>query len=247
MCVQTSLGNYILLFSGAMLVIVGPELRTDTEAYDTILSHNGKLNFIRVVVFIAVFVTVPFQLYLLFRKTKHSNRAIFLMLLLTESIHMGIESSSSKFLPILDGTFFGYNLALIFISKVSIAFTTIMRISIITHQTEYLLFLLSINILLNAIVGLVVWDDKIINRGGYVCTFLFFVMGVYLISDYQVQQQQTEVSILNERIRRLLLPQTVSSNREVDLEAVTCKKGGENDNGLDQNLEPLTNRSQYSA
>lgn len=232
-----------------MLVVVGPELRKDTEAYDTILSHDGKLNFIRVVVFIAVFVTVPFQFYLLFRKTKESNRAIFLMLLLTESIHMGIETSSSKFLPILDGSFFGYNLALIFISKVSIAFTSIMRISIIEHQTEYLLFLLSINILLNAIVGLVVWDDKILNRGGYVCTFLFFVMGVYLVSDYQVQQQQAEVSILNERIRRLLLPQKVSSNRENDAVVITHKEEGRNDhgNGLDRNLEPLTNRSEYSA
>ncbi len=61
--------------------------------------------------------------------------------------------------------------------------------------------MLSTNVILNGITGLIVWNDQIQNVGGYVCSYLFFVLGVYLITDYEIRlNKQGEISFVHKAI-----------------------------------------------
>ena len=109
-----------------------------------------------------------------------------MFLLLTEVVHSVVGMSSSKLIPLLEGDLFIYNFVVFALVIVTITYSSILRSTLVLSQTSYLPLMTSLNIVLNGLAGFFFWDDVIINVGAYVCAYLFFVLGLYLVSDYDI-------------------------------------------------------------
>ena len=119
--------------------------------------------------------------------------------------------------------------------------------------------MLSANIILNGIVGLIMWEDNIINIGAYSCLYLFFVLGVYLVSDYGTEilpgkpiGDQTSVAdglmhgrariIMSERSNRIIEVPNVSSPADEPMKSFQTM-----DETVESTINALTLASIYES
>lgn len=189
------------MLSAIMLIFVGPEIRDEPIDVDYLFS-KPKTDIFAGIVLLAFVITFPFQFLLACTNVPTSDRVNFIFLLLTESLSSVVGNSTSKLIPLLEVSDrkFILNLVLLVLAIFTVAFSSVLRSTVVKSQVEYLPLMLSGNIFLNGIVGLVLWEDKIINTGGYTCIYFFFVMGIYLVSDYGYE----------------ILPGTTLSNQTTD-------------------------------
>jgi len=196
------------MFSAIALIFVGAEIRVEPYDVEAIMADEATLICGGMLLLIAILITFPIQFLLGCTPVQTPPKFNFVMLLITETVHSVVATSSSKFLPILSGRLFVFNLIILVLSSFTIVYSSFLRSTMIKSQSHYLPLMLNANIFLNGIVGLVIWKDKIMNIGAYVCTFFYFAMGLYLVSAYEVLPGtfvKENISLIPERARRLLV------------------------------------------
>jgi hypothetical protein len=173
------------MLSAIMLIFVGPKIQEEPIDVEELLSKEKTHVFVGVIL-LAFGITFPFQFVLSCTNIPTTDRVNFIFLLLSEVVSAVVGNSASKLFPLLEisDPLFILNLILLVMAFLTVAFTSILRSTVVLSQVEYLPLMLSCNIFLNGLVGLILWEDDIINIGGYTCVYFFFVMGVYLVSDY---------------------------------------------------------------
>ena len=195
------------MFSAIALIFVGAEIRVEPYDVEAIMADEATLICGGMLLLIAILITFPIQFLLGCTPVQTPPKFNFVMLLITETVHSVVATSSSKFLPILSGRLFVFNLIILVLSSFTIVYSSFLRSTMIKSQSHYLPLMLNANIFLNGIVGLVIWKDKIMNIGAYVCTFFYFAMGLYLVSAYEVLPGtfvKENISLMPQRARRLL-------------------------------------------
>jgi len=169
-----------------MLIFVGPKIRDEPINAEDLFSQDRSLICIAVLLAVGFIFAFPYQFILGCTNAPTTDRVSFVFLLITEVVHAVIGNSCSKLFPILTGNLFIFNLIILVLAIFTVTYSSILRSTVILCQTEYLPLMLSANIFLNGLVGLLVWEDSIINIGGYCILYFFFLMGVYLVSDYEI-------------------------------------------------------------
>ena len=189
---KTLMTNYvkdIIMLSSIMLIFVGPKIRDEPIDAEDILSKEKAQMCGAVLLAVGFIFAFPYQFILGCTNAPNSDRVIFVCLLITEVVHAVIGNSCSKLFPMLDGNFFIINLVILVLAIFTITYSSVLRSTVILNQTEYLPLMLSANIFLNGIVGLIIWEDRIINVEAYIVLYFFFLLGVYLVSNYELQSK----------------------------------------------------------
>ena len=176
----------IIMLSSIMLIFVGPKIQEDPIKARDLFTEERSLICVFVILAVGFFFAFPYQFILGCTHAPTTDRVSFVCLLITEVIHAVIGNSCSKLFPILTGNLFIYNAIILVLAIFTITYSSVLRSTVILCQTEYLPLMLSANIFMNGLVGLLVWEDSIINIGGYIVLYFFFLMGVYLVSDYEI-------------------------------------------------------------
>mmetsp|Transcript_7135 Transcript_7135/g.13520 ORF Transcript_7135/g.13520 Transcript_7135/m.13520 type:complete len:395 (+) Transcript_7135:3978-5162(+) len=184
---DTAVGNYIIVLSSIMLIFVGPEVKGDPDDAVALLSQRRAIMTGATLLIVGFVFCFPYQFILgCTNVSANNNRYNFVGLLVTEVVHAVIGNSCSKLFHLLKGPYFIANTVILVLSIFTITYSSVLRSTIIPNQTDYVPLEISANIFLNGIVGMLIWEDHIINIGGYTVLYLFFLMGVYLVSDYEI-------------------------------------------------------------
>ncbi len=194
----------IIAVSTILLIFVGAEVRKEPIEIEELFDNDLSIFYGAVLLFLAIFITFPFQFILGFTNAPClTDRVNFIFLLITEAVHAVVATSASKMIPLLEGrwTWFSLDIVLMVVTILTSAYSAFLRSTVILSQNAYMPLMLSTNVILNCITGLIVWNDQIQNVGGYVCSYLFFVLGVYLITDYEIRlNKQGEFSLVHKAI-----------------------------------------------
>jgi|AntRauTorckE5430_2_1112549.scaffolds.fasta_scaffold06814_3 hypothetical protein len=177
----------IIMLSSIMLIFVGPKIRDEPINADDLFSDQKAKICGAILLAVGFVFAFPYQFILGCTNIPNTDRVIFVSLLITEVVHAVIGNSCSKLFPMLDGELFIGNLIILVLAIFTITYSSVLRSTVILNQTEYLPLMLSANIFLNGIVGLIIWEDSIINVAAYIVLYFFFLLGVYLVSDYELQ------------------------------------------------------------
>lgn len=169
-----------------MLIFVGPEVKEDPDDAKILLSQFKAQMLGGGLLVIGFVFCFPYQFLLGCTNVSTTNRFHYFALLITEVVHAVIGNNCSKLFHLLSGTYFIVNTVIFVLAIFTVTYSGVLRSTIIMSQTDYIPLTVSANIFLNGIVGLVIWDDHIISIGGYTVLYFFFLMGVYLISDYEI-------------------------------------------------------------
>lgn len=211
---ETSVGNYIIVLSSIMLIFVGPEVKGDPrDALALLLEPRAQLlgGGLLIVGYVFCF---PYQFILGCTNVRPDSNygANYAGLLVTEVVHAVIGNNCSKLFHLLTGKYFIANAVILVLSIFTITYSSVLRSTIILNQTNYIPLNVSANIFLNGVVGLVIWEDHIINIGGYTVLYFFFLMGVYLVSSYEILPGTFLKDHNTSVIERLLYRQSRNSN-----------------------------------
>jgi len=105
---------------------------------------------------------------------------------LLNPIVSNLQATCSKFIPLLSGTKLVINCVLLGTGAFTVTYSSLLRSTVVLSQGRYMGILISLVVVFNGITGLIIWEDDIINVGGYVCVYLLFICGVYLSSDFDL-------------------------------------------------------------
>eukprot|EP00554_Chaetoceros_debilis_P007818 CAMPEP_0194076866 /NCGR_PEP_ID=MMETSP0149-20130528/3615_1 /TAXON_ID=122233 /ORGANISM="Chaetoceros debilis, Strain MM31A-1" /LENGTH=520 /DNA_ID=CAMNT_0038757743 /DNA_START=49 /DNA_END=1611 /DNA_ORIENTATION=+ len=193
---ETNVGNLMIAIATISLVFVGTEVNEEPINPADVVDSDVKIVFGGVLLCITILITFPYQFILGFTNLPClTERVNFVLLLVTECVHAVVSTSASKLVPLLKGQWmlFSFVIALMVITIFTVWYSALLRSTFISSQTVYVPLMLSVNVVLNAIMGLIIWDDRIQNLGGYACTYLFLILGVYLMAistDYNMGSEK---------------------------------------------------------
>lgn len=203
----------IIMLSSITLIFVGPKVKEEPIDPIDLLTREKAIICAAILLGIGFIFTFPYQFVLGCSNIKMSDRFNFIALLITEIVHAVIGNSCSKLVPLFTGKLFAMNMVILVLAIFTITYSAILRSTVIVEQTKYLPLMLSGNIFLNGIVGLILWEDAIINIGAYIILYFFFIIGTYLVSDHEIMPgtfidvDDTDIfeKILNGRARSLYI------------------------------------------
>jgi len=193
---ETNVGNLMIAIATISLVFVGTQVNEEAINPADVVDSEVKIVFGGVLLCITLLITFPYQFILGFTNLPClTERVNFVLLLVTECVHAVVSTSASKLVPLLKGEWmlFSFVIALMVITIFTVWYSALLRSTFISSQTVYVPLMLSVNVVLNAIMGLIIWDDRIQNLGGYACTYLFLILGVYLMAistDYNMGSEK---------------------------------------------------------
>lgn len=193
---ETNVGNLMIAIATFSLVFVGTQVNEEPINPKDVVDSEVKIVFGGVLLCITLLITFPYQFILGFTNLPClTERVNFVLLLVTECVHAVVSTSASKLVPLLKGEWmlFSFVIALMVITIFTVWYSALLRSTFISSQTVYVPLMLSVNVVLNAIMGLIIWDDRIQNLGGYACTYLFLILGVYLMAistDYNMGSEK---------------------------------------------------------
>ena len=213
-----------------MLIFVGPKVKEEPIDPIDLLTREKAIICAAILLGIGFIFSFPYQFVLGCSNIKMSDRFNFIALLITEIVHAVIGNSCSKLVPLFTGKLFAMNMVILVLAIFTITYSAILRSTVIVEQTKYLPLMLSGNIFLNGIVGLILWEDAIINIGAYIILYFFFIIGTYLVSDHEIMPgtfidvDDTDIfeKILNGRTRSLY----IESHRHVNDSHSSLGEGG---------------------
>ena len=201
------------MLSSIALIFVGPKVKDEPIDPIDLLTREKAIICTAILLGIGFIFSFPYQFVLGCSNIKMSDRFNFIALLITEIVHAVIGNSCSKLVPLFTGKLFAINMFILVLSIFAISYSAILRSTVIVEQTKYLPLMLSGSIFFNGIVGLILWEDAIINIGAYTILYFFFIIGTYLVSDHEIMPgtfidvDDTDIfeKILNGRTRSLYI------------------------------------------
>ena len=180
------IATILLIFTGAK---VKPETQQDV---DQLLLKTESL-ILGGILLSMMLISFPYQFLLGCTDSPWLTYKLnFTFLLMSEISNSVIGVTTCKLLSVLTGVSFWVNGGVVLLVNFNVAYSGIIRSVVIESQNTYLPINLCLIIILNAVVGIVIWEDEVQSVGGYGCVFCLLLLGVYLVSDYNVLVVQGE-------------------------------------------------------
>ena len=186
------IATILLIFTGAK---VKPETQQDV---DQLLLKTESL-ILGGILLAMMLISFPYQFLLGCTDSPWLTYKLnFTFLLMSEISNSVIGVTTCKLLSVLTGVSFWVNVGVVLLVNFNVAYSGIIRSVVIESQNTYLPINLCLIIILNAVVGIVIWEDEVQSVGGYGCVFCLLLLGIYLVSDYNLLVVQERVDYLVE-------------------------------------------------
>ncbi|GFH44763.1 hypothetical protein CTEN210_01237 [Chaetoceros tenuissimus] len=182
---ETRVGIYILVISSILVVFTGPKVQENLEA-DFILEQISSRQSIiwSLLVLAFTFIGMIHQVILAFEWYTFESRLNFILFLVTEICGSIILPVTIKLgFTALRGTLLYVNIAVGVVFGIYIIYVGIIRAKTVENNAIFATLSVSLVVLMNAISGIIMWGDEVINVGGYVCVFFLYAFGMYSVSE----------------------------------------------------------------
>lgn len=177
-------GTYIVVATTVLLVVVGPQAQDDQDV-ERLVKEPWAAAWLLMV---ALGVLLS-GIWIVVVDIKSLNRGaavgLFLVLFITTEI---LSNSASKAMVLLDNPVEVAGLAAMFILSTTFGTYGMVVQASVLPQTIFWPIQTMLEQTLNAVTGLIVWEDwrVVVNWAGYGTVFLLFGLGVFLVSDFDL-------------------------------------------------------------
>lgn len=199
---NTMIGTFLMVVSIAQLVFVGP-IAADEDP-DVFLDKATKPGSLVLLGLLGVGSLVPLPYCILWKINHHSvwitERRSFIMLMLLEVCSDILSTATGKMVILMKG-----RLAVIVMTGITLFFSFTMVIgglvsaAAITNQVIYVPINTSFGIIINAVVGVVLWEDNIRNMNAYICVFFILLLSTFLMIDTDMLRVRMYTSLSHHR------------------------------------------------
>ena len=181
-----------------LLIFNGAKVKQETQDVDQLLFKTESLILGGILVAMML-ISCPYQFLLGCTDSPWlTNKLNFTLLQMSEISNGVIGVTASKLISVLTGMSFWANGGVVALTTFNLLYSGILRSMVIESQNTYMPIKLCLYIITNAVVGIVIWEDEVQSVGGYVCVFCLLLLGVYLVSDYNLLVGQEQVDWLVE-------------------------------------------------
>lgn len=199
---NTMIGTFLMVVSIAQLVFVGP-IAADEDP-DVFLDKATKPGSLVILGLLGVGSLLPLPYCILWKINHHSvwitERRSFIMLMLLEVCSDILSTATGKMVILMKG-----RLAVIVMTGITLFFSFTMVIgglvsaAAITNQVIYVPINTSFGIIVNAVVGVVLWEDNIRNMNAYICVFFILLLSTFLMIDTDMLRVRMYTSLSHHR------------------------------------------------
>lgn len=195
---ETRVGNYVIMIATILLIFNGAKVKQETQDLDQLLLKTESL-ILGGILLAMLLISCPYQFLLGCTDSPWLTYKLnFTFLQMSEISNTVIGVTANKLISVLTGVPFWVNGGVVVLTNFNLLYSGILRSMVIESQNTYLPINFSLIIITNAVVGIVIWEDEVQSMGGYVCVFCLLLLGVYLVSDYNLLVGQEQVDWLVE-------------------------------------------------
>ena len=209
-------GTLVIVVSVIILPVVGPSVQ---DNQDITLLISKWYAFVWFGILVGVCAITGLIVCFVDIKSKFKQRGITCLLLLARASSISINLTVSKgFVSNLDATswIFGLFLVLKVVSGWIYTYAIVVQSTAIEHQSKFLPLNTTCIITLNALTGIIIWEDYKVMASwyGYACVFLLLGLGCELLldtdvplltddnPDFGVHKRASVVNVISKRRRR---------------------------------------------
>lgn len=210
----------ILVISSILVVFTGPKVQENLEA-DFILEQISSRQSILWSLLVAAFTFIGMihQVILAFEWYAFESRLNFILFLVTEICGSIILPVTIKLgFTALRGTLLYVNIAVGVVFGIYIIYVGIIRAKTVENNAIFATLSVSLVVLMNAISGIIMWGDEVINVGGYVCVFFLYAFGMYSVSEIDLASLRIKDTTVGNAIT-LVAHDVVSAQGDDDFSA----------------------------
>lgn len=191
------IGTFLMVVSIAQLIFVGP-IAVDEDP-DGFLDKATKPGSLVLLGLLGLGSLLPLPYCILWKINHHSvwitERRSFIMLMLLEVCSDLLSTATGKMVILMKGR------SVIVMTGITLFFSFTMIIgglvsaAAITNQVIYIPINTSFGIIVNAVVGVVLWEDNIRNINAYICVFFVLLLSTFLMIDTDMLQVRVYVTV----------------------------------------------------
>lgn len=229
-------GAYVVVLAAILLPVVGPGVQQNQDIL-ALLQQTRSIVWSTLLLASLVISTVGLVLSNMRRKQQQQQAPtitandynMFVFNLMAQTSGAVVGTTVAKMFVLVEGAALGVCIAIWFVSSIILVYATILQATTVV-QGKFVPLSVGTKIAVNALTGIIIWEDFLVVASwiGYVCVFLYLMLGNYLLCDvdvFGVQNQQYGTAKTLEKVKSVVLTdvqhlKTDSKESDVEMQEI---------------------------
>jgi len=184
---EMRVGAYVVVLAAILLPVVGPGVQENQDIL-ALLKTTGAIAWSTILLASLAISSAGLAVSNIRRKRDVASTAqdynMFVFNLVAQTSGAVVGTTVAKMFVLVQGAALGVCVALWLVSSVILVYATVLQATTVS-QGKFVPLSVGTKIAVNAITGIIVWEDwRVVTSWiGYVCVFLYLMLGNYLLCD----------------------------------------------------------------
>lgn len=181
-------GAYVVVLAAILLPIVGPQVQENQDILE-LLSKTGSIVWSSILLASLAISFVGLVISNAARKkqttpSQQNSHYMFVFNLVAQTSGAVVGTTVAKMFVLVEGAALAVSVVLWLVSSIILVYATILQATTVS-QGKFVPLSVGTKIAVNAITGIIIWEDwrAVTSWVGYVCVFLFLMLGNYLLME----------------------------------------------------------------
>lgn len=229
-------GAYVVVLAAILLPVVGPGTQENQDIL-ALLQKTGSIVWSSILLASLANSSVGLVISNSKRKAGNANdptssntaqdHNMFVFNLVAQTSGAVVGTTVAKMFVLVTGAALGVCIALWLVSSLILVYATILQATTVS-QGKFVPLSVGAKISINAITGIIIWEDwKVVSSWiGYVCVFLYLMLGNYLLCDvdlFGVQNASYGTAATLEKVKSVVFDPQSMSIKKSDLDQASIE------------------------